>query len=138
MRDLNNEIEVIPRSTDMQRAMYLYIPHQVKTMKKPFSGVMTLDYIHLSDPEDRVLILRPLKYLIDNVLEDGNEEAYSLNQELCDILNTNDCSYFVNALINNLYYALDIKLWILVEHWLSENHFDWKYDLINKGLAIPL
>lgn len=84
------------------------------------------------------LILKPLNLLIDNILDDDNDVNYRLNCELADLLNTNNCEYFVKALIENTFYAVDQRLWKDVEIWLSENHFDWKYNLIEKGFAISI
>lgn len=51
--------------------------------------------------DDFKLLLRPLSFLIDNILEDGNDKNYNLSCELAELLNTNDCSHFVKALIEN-------------------------------------
>ena len=83
-------------------------------------------------------ILKPLSDLIDNILEDGNDENYELHLQLSELLNTNDCSYFVKALIDNKYYAVDVRLWNDIEEWLNKNHFDWKFNLIEKGLAVSI
>ena len=71
-------------------------------------------------------ILRPLSDLTKNILDDGNELNYELFCELSELLNTNDCRNFVNALINNHYYAIDIRLLNDVEQFLYKNNFDWK------------
>jgi len=86
--------------------------------------------------DDFQLLLRPLSFLIDNILEDGNDENYNLSCELAELLNTNDCSHFVKALIENKYYAVDVRLWNDVEKWLDENNFDWRFNLIKNELAI--
>lgn len=83
-------------------------------------------------------ILRHLSSLIDNILDDNNDANYRLNCELADLLNTNDCSHFVKSLIENKYYAVDVRLLNDIENWLNENHFDWKYNLIDKNLAIAV
>lgn len=82
--------------------------------------------------------LKPLSDLIDNILEDGNDENYELYLQLSELLNTNDCTHFVKALIDNKYYAIDVRLWNDIEEWLNKNHFDWKFNLIEKGLAIDI
>ncbi len=84
------------------------------------------------------LILKPLSNLIDNILDDGNDENYNLSCELAGLLNTNDCSHFVKALIQNKYYSVDVRLWKDIEDWLSKNHFDWKHNLIGNGFAIDI
>lgn len=87
---------------------------------------------------DFKLVLKPLSDLIDNILEDGNDENYNLSCELAELLNTNDCSHFVKALLENKYYAVDVRLWNDIEFWLNKNHFDWKYNLIKKELAVSI
>ncbi len=83
-------------------------------------------------------ILCPLSDLIDNILDDENDVNYRLNCELSDLLNTSDCSHFVKALIENKYFAIDVRLVNQVEGFLNKNHFDWKYNLIQNGLAIDI
>ena len=83
-------------------------------------------------------ILKPLSDLIDNILDDNNDANYQLSCELAELLNTTDSSYFVKALINKTYYAVDVRLWNDIETWLNKNHFDWKYNLIENGLAIDV
>jgi len=83
-------------------------------------------------------ILKPLSDLIDNILDDDNDKNYRLNCELGELLNTNHCDYFVKALIEKTFYSVDIRLWSDVEDFLNKNHFDWKFNLIEKGLAISI
>ncbi len=83
-------------------------------------------------------ILKPLSDLIDNILDDNNDANYQLNCELADLLNTTNADYFVKALIEGTYYAVDHRLWNDIETWLNKNHFDWKFNLIEKGLAISI
>ena len=83
-------------------------------------------------------ILKPLSDLLDNILYDDNDENYNLSCELAELLNTNDSSYFVKALIENKYYAMDCRLWKDIEEWFYKNHFDWKYNLISENLAISI
>jgi len=84
------------------------------------------------------LMLNPLSNLINGILEDGNEENYNLSCELAELLNTTDCSHFVKALIENKYYAVDVRLWKDIEDWLCKNHFDWKYNLIHNDIAMVI
>lgn len=83
-------------------------------------------------------ILKPLSDLIDNILDDDNDANYQLNCELADLLNTTNADYFVKALIEGTYYAVDHRLWNDIETWLNKNHFDWKFNLIEKGLAVSI
>ena len=88
--------------------------------------------------EEIKLILKPLSDLIDNILDDDNDANYQLNCELADLLNTTNADYFVKALIEGTYYAVDHRLWNDIEIWLNKNHFDWKFNLIEKGLAVSI
>lgn len=83
-------------------------------------------------------ILRPLSDLIDNILEDDNDSNYRLHLELSEILLNTDCTYFVEALIKNKYYSVNVNLWSYIEEFMYKNHFDWKYKLIERGLAINI
>lgn len=83
-------------------------------------------------------ILRPLSDLINNILDDNNDANYRLNCELAELLNTNNADYFVKALIEGTFYAIDHRLWNDIEEFLNKNHFDWKFGLIEKGLAISI
>jgi len=118
------------------------------------SRIVTLNAVHIdgetikTDPpvlgyrycayDDFKPILKPLSDLIENILDDGNDANYRLSEELCGILNTNDCSNFVRALVEDKYYAIDVRIWPDLENWLNSNFFDWKYKLIEKGLAINI
>jgi len=82
------------------------------------------------------LVLKQLSDLINNILDDGNDENYKLSCELEELLNTNNCSHFLKALIENKYYVVDVRLWNDIEVWFNKNHFDWKYNLIQDGLAV--
>jgi len=103
--------------------------------------ISNTDY-YFNDPEENDFsiapILKPLSDLIDNILDDGNDENYQLNCELADLLNTTNCDYFVKALIEGTYYAIDHRLINNIEFWLNKNHFDWKYNLIENRLAFNI
>lgn len=107
------------------------------TIKEGGRRNATIDWV-LREHENFKLILKPLSDLIDNILDDDNDENYQLSCELADLLNTTDSSYFVKALIKKTYYAIDHRLWIDIENWFNKNHFDWKYNLIEQGLAISI
>ena len=117
-----------------------YFPYDVKIKQRPFSEIEILKTKHLKDSfsKDVILILKPLSDLIDNILDDSNDDNYQLSCELADLLNTTDSTYFVKALIQNTYYAIDHRLWTDIETWLNKNHFDWKYNLIKNGLAVSI
>jgi hypothetical protein len=76
-------------------------------------------------------ILRPPSDLTKD--DDFN---FDLNLELCDILNTSCCDNFIKSLINKTYYAVDFRILPELEDFLNRNHFDWKFGLIESGLAV--
>lgn len=76
-------------------------------------------------------ILRPLSDLF-------KDEYYSLYLDLCDELGSNNCEYLIKSLQNKKYYAFDIQKYEILEEWMNKNFFDWKYDLINKGIAVDI
>lgn len=125
-----------------------YLPYGLKIKRKDYEhknltllGIQFNDIIHQLGKTPIELIkpiLRPLSDMIDNILDNNNDTNYRLNCELSELLNTNDCGHFVKALIENKYYAIDIRLWNDVEDWLNKHHFDWKYNLIEKDLAIDI
>jgi hypothetical protein len=120
-----------------------YLPHDVIVERisykhERFKTLTAYDLCPDGEIDNIRLILRPLSDLIDNILDDDNDENYQLSCELADLLNTTDSSYFVKALIKNTYYAIDHRLWTDIENWLNKNHFDWKYNLIEKGLAVSI
>ena len=88
--------------------------------------------------DDVYIIAKPLSALIDNILDDGNDANYNLHNELCDLINASDCTHFVKALIENKYYAVDVRLWKDIEKWFNKNHFDWKFNLIGQQKAINI
>ena len=50
------------------------------------------------------------KLAMYEVKEDaGNDENYNLSCELAELLNTNNCSHFIKALIENKYYKITYK-----------------------------
>jgi len=55
------------------------------------------------------ILLHSLDKLITNILEDENDFFYQMNNDLCDILGTSDCEYFVKSLIKGDYYAIDVN-----------------------------
>lgn len=61
-----------------------------------------------------------------------------MNCELSEIIESISCDYFVKALIENTFYSLDIRKWAEVENFMNKNHFDWKHNLIENGLAISI
>jgi len=103
--------------------------------------ISNTDY-YFEDPKENDFsiapILKPLSDLIDNILDDNNDTNYQLNCELADLLNTTNSDYFVKALIEGTYYAIDHRLWNYIEVWLNKNHFDWKHNLIKNRLAVDI
>lgn len=80
--------------------------------------------IYLVENKKSKLLLHSTRKLTENILDDENDFFYQLNIELCDILGTSQCEYFVNNLIGKKYYAMDINKFQEVNQFLIENHFN--------------
>ena len=76
-------------------------------------------------------ILKPLSYLT-------KDENFDLYMDLCEEIGVVRCEHLLLALQDNLKYAFNLQQLNNLEEWLNKNHFDWKYNLIEKGLAISL
>lgn len=152
--NLNNQAENLAKPVLTTVFLSNYFPYGLKAKNENRScKIITINGFYYSNSElmfnsielnggisykEIKLILKPLSDLIDNILEDGNDENYELYLQLSELLNTNDCTHFVKALIDNKYYAVDVRLWNDIEEWLNKNHFDWKFNLIEKGLAVSI
>lgn len=96
--------------------------------------ISNTDY-YLCSPEENdfsiKLILRELSDL-------KKDEFFDLYMDLCEEMESISCEYLLEALINKTKYDLDITKLEPLESWMYKNHFDWKYNLIEKGLAVSL
>ena len=149
----NNQAENLAKPVLTTVFLSNYLPYELKVLfNKKYKGELVgllasnwnLAEIKFEYGNDRkeiefcFPILKPLSDLIDNILDDDNDSNYQLNCELSDLLNTTNADYFVKALIEGTYYAVDHRLWNDIETWLNKNHFDWKFNLIEKGLAVSI
>jgi len=75
------------------------------------------------------LILKPISTLRE-------DEYFDLYMDFCESLGMVNCYHLLEALEKDKYYSMDIKKYFLVEEFMNKNHFDWKYKLIEQGLAI--
>jgi len=80
-----------------------------------------------------LIYCKPYLYNLSMLTKD---EYFEMYLDLCDCLEMVRCDSLIEALQNNSYYALDIQKYKLLEEWMYKNHFDWKYNLIGRGLAI--
>lgn len=76
------------------------------------------------------ILLRPLSDLLDI----DNELRY----DLMDIMGLASIDFFLEALINKEMYVLAIDKYPAIYEFFHKNHFDWKDDLIGKGVALNL
>lgn len=76
-------------------------------------------------------ILRPLSDL-------KKDDHFDLYMDFCEEMESISCEYLLEALINKTRYAFDLNKLGKLEEWMYKNHFDWKYGLIEKGLAIDI
>ena len=77
------------------------------------------------------LILKPLSYLT-------KDENFDLYMDLCEEIGVVRCEHLLLALQDNLKYAFNLQYLNALEEFMNKNHFDWKYNLIEKGLAISI
>lgn len=76
------------------------------------------------------------KLILNNLSMLTQDENFEMYLDLCDCLEMVRCDSLIEALQNNSYYAIDIQKHKLLEEWMYKNHFDWKYNLLGRGLAI--
>lgn len=76
-------------------------------------------------------ILKPLSFLT-------KDENFDLYMDLCEEIGVVRCEHLLLALQDNLKYAFNLQQLNVLETWLNKNHFDWKYNLIEKGLAFSI
>lgn len=81
--------------------------------------------------EDCIPILRPLSDLT-------KDENFELYLDLCEELEMVRCDSLLQSLTKGDYYAIDIQKYHILEKWMCKNHFDWKFGLIENGLAIDI
>lgn len=81
--------------------------------------------------EDVNIIIKPISDL-------RKDEYFDLYIDFCESLGMVNCYHLLEALEKGKYYSMDIKKYFLVEEFMNKNHFDWKYNLINRGLAIDI
>lgn len=81
--------------------------------------------------DDIKLLLRPLSYL-------KKDEYFDMYMDLCEEMETLSCEYLLEALINKTSYSIGIHRMEILENWMYRNQFDWRHDLIKKGLAIDI
>lgn len=111
----------------------LYFPFKLKIKQRPFSEIETLRTHHLDEQwiKDIIPILRPISDL-------RKDEFFDLYMDFCESLGMVNCVFLLDALEKGTYYAIDIKKYQIIEEFMCKNHFDWKYNLIEKGLAIDI
>lgn len=77
--------------------------------------------------------VKPILKTIDFLRDDENFELYL---DLCEELGVVHCNNMLIALEEENYFAIDVQKYKILEEWMNKNHFDWKHDLIGKGLAV--
>ena len=125
-----------------------YLPYGIKTINIDNSEIMQLgglsgdtaellqikgigsedEYCRLSSFEEFKPILKPLSFLT-------KDENFNLYIDLCEELGVVRCEHLLLALQDNLKYAFNLQDLNCLEEFMNKNHFDWKYNLIENGLA---
>lgn len=123
-----------------------YLEHNLKVKQRPFNHIEELKSIDLfrnqcsifnkvlTDEipiEDIIPILKPLSDL-------RKDEFFDLYMDFCESLDMVNCYFLLEALEKGKYYAIDIQKYYKIEEFMNKNHFDWRFGLIEKGLAIDI
>ena len=95
-----------------------------------FNGFILRYGSSYADIQDYV---KPLLLPLSDLKKD---EYYDLYVDLCEEMESSSFEYLLEALINKTSYSFDLKKLEKLEDWMYKNHIDWKYDLIERGLAI--
>lgn len=77
------------------------------------------------------LILRPLSDL-------RKDEYFDLYMDFIEEMESVNLEYLIKALEEKSSYSLNIQKLEILEDFMNKNHFDWKYNLIENGLAIDI
>jgi len=104
---------------------YLNLNDNIGLLDCPLTDWTNLDYVKP--------ILRPLSDLLKE-----DSENYELMLSLCDILNSSTCEHFIKAIQEKTYYGIDLRLYDEICKFMDGNHFDWRFGLIDKGIAIDI
>jgi hypothetical protein len=75
------------------------------------------------------LIVRPISDL-------RKDEYFDWYMDFCESLGMVNCYHLLEALEKGKYYSMSIEKYFLVEKFMNENHFDWRFNLIQNGLAV--
>lgn len=69
-------------------------------------------------------MVKPILHSLSKLTETDDDCFCELNYQLCDILNTSSCDYFLESLIKGKYYALDYNKSIEVNEFLKSKGFN--------------
>lgn len=69
-------------------------------------------------------LAKPLLHSLNKLTESNEDYFFELNLQLCEILNTSSCDYFLEALLKGKYYALDFNKSVEVNDFFKTNHFN--------------
>lgn len=79
--------------------------------------------------DDVKLIIRPISDL-------RKDEYFDWYMDFCESLGMVNCYHLLEALEKDKYYSMDIKKYFLVEEFMNKNHFDWRFNFLQNGLAV--
>jgi ribulose 1,5-bisphosphate carboxylase large subunit-like protein len=94
------------------------------------SATTTIENL-INSHKTKVPILRPISDL-------RNDNSFDLYIELCEELETVSCENLLTAIEFGKYYAMDFSKYLKLEEFMDKNNFDWKHNLIEKGLATSI
>lgn len=79
--------------------------------------------------DDVKLIIRPISDL-------RKDEYFDWYMDFCESLGMVNCYHLLEALEKGRYYSMSIEKYFLVEKFMNENHFDWRFNFLQNGLAV--
>ena len=79
--------------------------------------------------DDVKLIIRPIADL-------RKDEYFDWYMDFCESLEMVNCYHLLEALEKGKYYSMSIEKYFLVEKFMNENHFDWRFNFLQNGLAV--
>ncbi len=107
-----------------------------------FDLVCEIEGVDLHWPE--TIIAERVNYNLSDIkpilrpITDLRKEDSLLYQNLTQIMDAANINNLLDAIENNYHYIIDIRNYSKLEEFMDKHHFDWKYDLIGKGLAVDI
>jgi len=113
-----------------------YLPYELRIerisyKRERFKILSGYDFCPDGEIENIKPILKPISYLT-------KDENFDLYMDLCEEIGVVRCEHLLLALQDNLKYAFNLQQLNALEEFMNKNHFDWKFNLIENGLATSI